>query len=393
MSTVVKYKSVSITLHPYRHSSGREYWRFKDGSKTVSRSTLEEAKRAALKHAQTLYRGALDLTTLTPEQSRAVRRMIEADPECKLVDEFLLWAERKAPRKPAREAVQEFLAAKRGAKGASPLNVRTLAHHLKKIPDMVLADIGPGDLPPLTGAPRTRRNVLAAWITFFSWCRDREWLPYGEKTAPERIDRPIVARKVPVTYTPAELRILLENVRPDYLPWAALGSLAGIRTEEVIPQQGSDKSPLAWEDIDFRRRIITVRPETSKIGQRRVIPICPALAAWLRPIASTGPIGPRLYPSKPLNATTLAETTRLGKLIGGWKRNALRHSYLSYRVALVGVGLAAAEAGNSESETRRSYNDAKSKAEARRWFGVLPKCYSKKSPRQNPSERKEVINH
>jgi integrase len=390
VSEVVKYKSVSITVHPYRHSSGREYWRFKAAGRPISRSTLEKAKREALKHAQTLYRGNLDLTTLTPEQSRAVRRMIEADPECRLVDEFLLWSQRRAPRKPAREAVKEFLESKRSAKGSSPHNVRTLAQHLKLIPDMVLGDITPGDLPPLTGAPRSRRNVRSAWVTFFSWCRDREWLPYGEKTAPECLDRPIVTRKVPATYTPAELRVLLENVRPDYLPWLALGALAGIRTEEVIPQQGSDKSPLAWEDIDFRRKLITVRPETSKIGQRRVIPICTALAAWLRPVAGQGAIGPRLYPSKPLNARSTAETTRLGRLIGGWRRNALRHSFISYRAAIVGLAQTSMEAGNSESEARRSYNDAKSKTEARRWFGVLPKCYSKKLPADNPTRRKEV---
>ena len=68
----------------------------------------------------------------------------------------------------------------------------------------------------------------------------------------------------------------------------------------------------------------------------------------------------------------MSETTRLGNLIGGWKRNALRHSFLSYRSALVGISQTAMEAGNSESEARRSYVDAQGKDMAEAWFAVMP---------------------
>jgi predicted RNA-binding protein with PUA-like domain len=78
----------------------------------------------------------------------------------------------------------------------------------------------------------------------------------------------------------------------------------------------------------------------------------------------------------------MAETTRLGKLVGGWKRNALRHSFISYRAAVVGIAKAAAEAGNSESESRKSYQDAKSLDEGVRWFAVRAKC-SPNVPPQN----------
>jgi hypothetical protein len=63
-----------------------------------------------------------------------------------------------------------------------------------------------------------------------------------------------------------------------------------------------------------------------------------------------------------------AVNKRLGKVIGGWQRNALRHSFISYRAAQVGLGKAALEAGNSETEARRSYNDSKTEAEAGEWF-------------------------
>lgn len=380
----VKYRTVTISVYPWKHPSGREYWRFKANRKHVTRSTLEDAKREALKHAQATYRGALDLDNLTPQQLAAMKRMIEADPTCKLVDEFLLWHGKKAPKKRASEAVAEFLAEKKKNRGSSIHNVTTLRQHLKLIPDMVLCEIGPRDLPELVGAARTRKNVRGAWVTFFNWCVKNEYLPFGVMTAPQRLGIPIVIRKVPATWTPDELRIMLSNARPQYLPWLALAAFAGLRTEEIIPQQGSEKSPLAWEDFNWKTKIINVRGETAKMKEPRKIPICDALESWLKPLIATGPIGPHLYPSKPSTHGSLSETARLGKLVGGWKQNALRHSFISYRATMIGLALTAMEAGNSESEARKSYNDAKTEEEGREWFGVF-KMFSECSPvKQNP---------
>ena len=46
------------------------------------------------------------------------RRMIEADPTCCLIEEFLAWREKKAPEKNAGEAIAEFMAAKRENRGS-----------------------------------------------------------------------------------------------------------------------------------------------------------------------------------------------------------------------------------------------------------------------------------
>lgn len=382
MSEVVKYRTVSITVYPWRHPSGRDYWRFRHDGKVHTRADLNVAKAAAKKLAQQTFRGTLDLAAITPAQAAAMKRMIDADPSCKLVDEFLVWHGRRAPRKNSLEAVAEFLAAKEANRGTSPHNVRTLKRHLKSIPDADLSDIRAADLPPIPGSPRTRENVRAAWITFFRWCQAREYLPHGEITAPERLEKPIVTRGVPATWSPAELKTLLANVRPQYLPWLALAAYAGIRTEEICPDKKSGKSPLAWDDFAWDREILIVRPETAKTKHRRVIPICSALAAILRPLAGTGPIGPHLPPSCPPCGGELAETTRLGRIVGGWRRNALRHSFISYRAALVGLSQTAMEAGNSESEARRSYNDAKGADEAREWFGLKKTGEHKRNTRK-----------
>jgi len=398
VSHVVKYKSVSITLHPYRHSSGREYWRFKAAGQPISRSTLEKAKREALKHAQTLYRGNLDLSTLTPEQSRAVRRMIEADPSCRLVDEFLVWKTRTKPEKATETAVAEFLTIKEKNAGRSTQNLRTLRKHLNpiavKFAGVSLAAITVHDIEAhLIANPnhgnRTRKNMRASIVTFFRWCESREYLPEG-KTVAEKVEAPITSYKVPETYEPEEMRIMLENVKPGFLAWLATGGFAGVRTDEIKPIAGSRKSPLDWKDFKWDRDLIIIRPETSKTGHRRVIPIQPVLRAWIYPIRKeSGPVHEEIAPTKTGRGKgAIAETKRLGALVGGWRPNALRDSFISYRAAKVGLAKTAMEAGNSEAEAKASYNDAKGEDDADRWFGLLPKCYSKKRPSQNPTERK-----
>ena len=377
----VKYRSVSITVYPITRADGAVYWQFKrrDGSR-VTRATLAKAKADALKDAQTLYKGGLEIDDLTPDQIRAIKRMLEADPELRMVDEFLLWHSRRAPRKNLGEALDEFLAEKEKNRGASQENARTLKSRLGKLAPLrsrALADIAAADLPKLAGAARTRNNMLASWLVFFRWCRTREYLPQDGLLAPERIEKAIVTRKEPCTYTAEQLRVILDAVSPKYAGWLIVAAFSGIRSSEIFPRKKKGKSPLMWEDFKWDRGIIVVRAETAKTGRRRVIPICPALAAWIEPHRKkTGRVCDATAAPSSNQRTdgkiALSETKRLGALIGGWQQNALRHSWLSYRAALAGIAIAANEAGNSESEAKKSYVDAMSEAQAREWFGVLP---------------------
>lgn len=373
-SFVVKYKTVSLTVFPWRHPSGHDYWRFKSDGKTVTCSTAEKARDKAKKVCEQTFLGQHRIPELSPEQSARFRRLLDADPSLALVDDFLAWRSRRCASKPIAEAREEFLAVKRANEGRSKHNVRTLSVILSRLPD------GPIDLVThrelesmLHGAPRTRLNTLRAWNTFFSWCRKSGYLPKGEDTAPEMIETPIIRRLIPATYTPEELAILFQNVRTEYFPWLALAAWAGLRTEEITPDLDSEKDGVRWEDFAWEKGILVIRPEVAKTGHKRVVPICVALARELRPIASTGRCVPFPAPHRITFESRLSETSRLGEFIGGWKRNALRHSFISYRAAQVGIAQAAMEAGNSESEAKKSYNDAKSKDEAKRWFSVQTK--------------------
>ncbi|HZC59172.1 MAG TPA: hypothetical protein VE154_04190 [Chthoniobacterales bacterium] len=66
------------------------------------------------------------------------------------------------------------------------------------------------------------------------------------------------------------------------------------------------------------------------------------------------------------------ETERLARMTGiPWRRNALRHSFCSYRVAITGdIPLVSIECGNSVQMIKRCYWDVKHFDERLRWFGI-----------------------
>ncbi len=61
------------------------------------------------------------------------------------------------------------------------------------------------------------------------------------------------------------------------------------------------------------------------------------------------------------------------KIPGGWRQNALRHSFISYRVALTGdVARTALEAGNSPKMIFRHYREVVTEEDAKAWFAITP---------------------
>jgi hypothetical protein len=56
-----------------------------------------------------------------------------------------------------------------------------------------------------------------------------------------------------------------------------------------------------------------------------------------------------------------------------WKQNALRHSFISYRLALVpDVNRVALEAGNSPQMIFRHYRELATPEQAQTWFSISP---------------------
>ena len=123
-------------------------------------------------------------------------------------------------------------------------------------------------------------------------------------------------------------------------------------------------------DIDLVEQQITVRAGDTKTAIRRIIPIQDNLAAWLVPYAgSVGKVWKNTH-----DAFYDAEQNT-AKVSGvKWKKDALRHSYTSYRLAQTqNVAQVALECGNSPQMIFKHYRELVKPADAQRWFDVKPK--------------------
>lgn len=358
--TTVTHRNVTIRIYPWRGSHRFAAYDAQGTRRYTTRKSLADAKTAALAHARAVAGRAVALDRLDDTRRRILADLLHADPTLARIREFLT---APAPSSvTVAQAARECVAAKRAANPKSRYNAATLERAAARLPqDIPVHHIAPADIEvAMTGAPRTRLNTHRAIRTFLRWCQRAGHLPAGP-TAADRIETPRAPLGTPAILTPGELRAVLAIAPPECLPWLTLGAWAGIRTDELY----RPNHPLQWGDIDIPAGIITIRPETSKVSRRRIIPILPPLAAALRAI---GPAVGRIAPAD--REPTKRQLRIVGEPIGGWRRNALRHSFLTYRSAIVGTGQAALEAGNSEAITRRNYLDATTQDVAREWFDV-----------------------
>jgi integrase len=160
-------------------------------------------------------------------------------------------------------------------------------------------------------------------------------------------------------FTPDQMRTILHAAPPHLIPILAIGAFTGIRMAEL--------ARLDWSAVNLDRRIIEVRAGQAKTASRRVIPIPENLVAWLEPLPREGsvlPIG-EMY----------REATGLARALGiEWPRNVLRHSFISYRIAIVkSAEQVALEAGNSPSIIFKHYRELVTEDVAQKWFAILPK--------------------
>jgi integrase len=282
----------------------------------------------------------------------------------KLVAEFLAWKGQRAGSPPVAEAVKKYLA----HLAEREIQTRIIEGDLDRF-----AAAFPGPIAEVTAAqiadylgrlgvgPRRHNNVRSTLVTFFGYCRKLDLLP-DRMTAPERTHALDLQTKRPAIYTPQEFRALLAAVDVAWRVPLAVCGLAGLRTSEA--------ERLLWGQVRLGKKVIEVLPENAKTGRRRLVPIHPALATWLRrvelrPEDHLCPQGVRI--------DNLAK--RLRRRGVTWVKNGLRHSYGSYRCAVVkSAGQVALEMGNSEGIVRSNYLDYVERKDATKWFqcGYFP---------------------
>ena len=330
---------------------------------------------------------------------------------------------RIAPR-PVLAVAEEMLKLK-ASDGLSEEYLRHLRYDMHKFAAAFHCNIGTVMGPDIDQwlrglgvSPRTRNNLRASVQTLFAFAKAQRYLPKDH----DEMEAVRVAKdggsEIEI-FTPPEMVEILAHAEKRLIPFLTLGAFAGIRHAEI--------QRLEWTDLHFDGGIIEIGAAKAKTASRRTVPILDNLRAWLMKHRRTGGLVcggldtkneiPSLVAAinqarranwaktKRVSAERLKETEiearqglasakekpeklkAKGRVPPGaetapiegwpafvWKHNALRHSFISYRVAdIQNVAQVALEAGNTPQMIFKHYRELVRPAAAKEWFAIAPK--------------------
>ncbi len=193
--------------------------------------------------------------------------------------------------------------------------------------------------------------------TLFSFARRQG---YAERNPIEDVERAKERSGEIGILTVAQTARLLESASAETLPYWSIGAFAGLRSAEL--------ERLDWAEVDLEAGLIEVKAAKAKTGSRRLIPISDNLREWLMAHAkASGPVLP-IGARKKLEA----DRDRAG-MRENWPQNALRHSFGSYRLPVIGdTARLALEMGNSPSIVFRHYRELVRPKDAAAFWKIAP---------------------
>ena len=276
----------------------------------------------------------------------------------------------KLPPIKVADLVTEFLDEKK-KQGRSERHLETLKSHCKRFGNSVSMNIGSVTAPDidlfldgLKVGTRTHDNIVNSINTLFEYAKRKRYLPsdHDELSRVAHLDND---EDGPIEiYTPEEIKELLAVADESLVPFIAVGGFAGLRSSEI--------QRLGWQDVKFDSDCIIV--QKGKVKQRgksrRIVPMLPNLKRLLKPLAqNSGLVWPH---SKPYLYEALAAVATEAKV--EWKSNALRHSFVSYRVAQIkNIPQVAYESGNSPGIIDSNYRELVTEHDAKKWFRIYSK--------------------
>jgi integrase len=382
------------------------------GGKRVKRkfADLKEARREAELVAAKLAKGENDVLRLTAadrliyvhaqedlrplnrplnvavsEYVNAVKRLPQGVNLGEAVDFFLRRNPVALPRKSVREVLDEMIDTKTKA-GRGAVHLKDLQSRLGRFAEAFQMDIGKvtgsmieRHLENLNLSGRTKRNHFRHINSLFKFAIRRKCLPKDALDEMAAIEKPEEDTAEIEIFSPDEMNEILRVARPEITPWLAIAGFAGLRTAEL--------QRLDWRDVNLTERHIEVTAAKSKTASRRLVPITENLLAWLTPHAqATGRVSGYENMSKQISWLVQdinAAREKQAKensidpkdvVLFKWKRNALRHSFISYRLAAIkNTAEVALEAGNSPQMIFKHYRQLVTEAEAKKWFSIVPK--------------------
>ena len=329
---------------------------------------------------------------------RAARRLPENVTFTEVVEDYRKRHPVGLPPKTVREVLNELIAAKTAAK-RSDVYIKDLNSRLGAFADnfgVRIANVTGRDVETYIRnlkipnadenlrrhvSGRTQNNIRRLIGTLFQFAIKRGYLPkdHDEISAVEKAA--VDSGEIEI-FSPAELEKLFAacikpvqergkwRTREDMIPYLAIAAFCGLRAAEI--------QRLDWSEIHLTgsEKFVEVKAGKAKTASRRTVPISANCAAWLERYAKTsGPV------------VTLARTDKqlfiylAGKAGVPWKHNGLRHSFISYRLAVVkDVGQVSLEAGNSPGMVFKHYRQLVRESEAKEWFDLMPPKQDQPAP-------------
>ncbi len=270
-------------------------------------------------------------------------------------------------RKRISDLSEEYLAARRSS-GVTENYLGTLERYLREfgchtagrmLPDLRACDLDSYLQSRPGWGPRSKNDARQKLITFSRWAKKHGYLArdWYEFDAAIFYNEPVTDV---TTYTPEELERLLKAAGKHLAtPFIAIAAFAGLRSAEI--------TRLDWRNVHLDRGFIEVRADICKTRARRLAPVGENLRAWLEPFAM--PSG-RVVVHHNITAAVNKIAVRAGLPT---KRNALRHSFVSYRLALThDPARTALEAGHDQSVLFQFYREVVTPEMAAKWFAIMP---------------------
>jgi site-specific recombinase XerC len=397
---VVKRGSSVVKIYRDRKPTGT-YYRvaYHMGGKRhrLNFNDLQKATGEAEAKAAQLSRGDIDAAQLTGKDRLVYGRAVEAVKEhgapldavaleysearklldgVSMIDAARFYAHhhgRGITRKSVADAVGAMVAAKT-AKGVSAVYLSDLRYRLGVFSEAFHCDVNqltPDDLKsffesqPAKLSARSHNNFLRTIHTFLRFAQNHGWLS-KEADLLARVEKRSEKPTPVKIFTPAQLAALLKHASGEIAPCLALAAFAGLRSEEILR--------LDWSDVERRSGFVEVAAHKAKTQARRIVPISDNLGRWL---AIAPRRGEGVWPhSKAWFFKAMRNTAEAAKV--KWAQNALRHSWISYRLAEIqDVNRVALEAGNSPQMIFRHYRELATPEQARTWFSIAPAASEK----------------
>lgn len=358
-------------------------------AKYISPEALEreliDSKAAKIVHP-------VDLITACTEYAEAKKLLLPFN--AALLDAVRVYVAQKAESQrsfAANKAVDHFLEHFKGREKTEKANRTYLSRIKKDWGDILLCDVDHvyinNWIESIDASERSRRNYYDAASLLFRYSKKKGWYPREKKSPTELGSRPKAGKPQVKIFTPEEGLAILKAAKdlksPAY-PVIILVGWAACRTEEIAPEF-NDKGRINWEDIRWKDQYaeeaeedrpsedqIHVTEEAAKSTQgtvfHRYITLSPNVVQMLQPFRNlSGPIYPAPLPAITKEFDRVAKRAKVK-----WERNALRHSFGTYRVAVTkNVPAVTHDMGNTIAMVQRHYDSGKPAHIGRKWFRIV----------------------